>query len=355
MTQPVRVLVVDDSPTMRGLIKAVLRSDPEICVVGEAADAIQARSAIKELNPDVITLDVEMPNMNGIAFLDKIMKLRPMPVIMVSTLTHRGAEATLAALEIGAFDCVGKPLPGDPTPFARLAETVKAAARSQRHRSDPVTAEPARPGASDATLVRDYQPARRIIAIGASTGGVEALISILTRFPANCPPTVITQHMPAAFTRSFAQRLHRLCAPQVKEAEDGDRLEIGRIYLAPGGERHMKVANIRAPQCVLSDDGPVNGHRPSVDVLFESVASLAGSRAVGVILTGMGADGAAGLLTMRRAGAVTIGQNEKSCVVYGMPRVAQELGAVERQLPLSLIGAEILKATTATSGKDRVA
>ena len=353
MTPQARVLVVDDSPTMRGLIKAVLRSDPGIDVVGEAGDAMEARNAIKQLNPDVITLDVEMPNMNGIDFLEKIMKLRPMPVIMVSTLTNRGAEATLAALELGAFDCVGKPLPGDPAPFARLAETVKAAARSQRHQPEAVTTEHSTAPAYAAPS--DYQPSRKIIAIGASTGGVEALIAVLTRFPVNCPPTVITQHMPATFTKSFAERLNRLCAPQVKEAEDGDRLEIGRIYLAPGGAHHMEISNQTAPRCILTDGDPVNGHRPSVDVLFNSVATLAGPKAVGVILTGMGRDGAAGLLRMRQAGATTIGQNEKTCVVYGMPRVAQEIGAVGIQLPLTLIGEEILKSTTITSRKDRVA
>ena len=343
-----RVLVVDDSPTMRGLIKAVLRSDPGIDVVGEAGDAMEARAAIKELNPDVVTLDVEMPNMNGIEFLDKIMKLRPMPVIMVSTLTHHGAQASLAALELGAFDCVGKPLPGDPAPFAQLAETVKAAARSQRHHPDPaVTGGHAASGAPAYSAPVDYQPARKIIAIGASTGGVEALITVLTKFPANCPPTVITQHMPATFTKSFADRLNRLCAPRVKEAEDGDRLEIGRIYLAPGGDRHLTIANPHAPCCRLVEKPPVNGHRPSVDVLFDSVAELAGRNAVGAILTGMGRDGASGLLKMRHAGARTIGQNEKTCVVYGMPRVAFELGAVETQLPLGGIGEEILKLTAA--------
>lgn len=348
-----RVLVVDDSPTMRGLIRAVLRSDPGIEVVGEAADAMEARSAIKRLNPDVVTLDVEMPNMNGIEFLAKIMKLRPMPVIMVSTLTQRGAEATLAALEIGAFDCIGKPLPGDPMPFAELAETVKAAARSQRHLPDPVVA--GQPDAPAYAAPSDYQPARKIIALGASTGGVEALIAVLTKFPANCPPTVITQHMPATFTKSFAERLNRHCAPQVKEAEDGDRLEIGRIYLAPGGDRHMEVTNPSSPRCTLIEGAPVNGHRPSVDVMFRSVAKLAGRKAVGVILTGMGRDGAAGLLEMKKAGASTIGQNEKTCVVYGMPRVAHEIGAVDGQFPLNQIGEEILKSTTTTSRKDRVA
>ncbi|MEQ8305082.1 MAG: chemotaxis response regulator protein-glutamate methylesterase [Hoeflea sp.] len=352
MTTKARVLVVDDSPTMRGLIKAVLSSDPGIDVVGEAGDAMEARAAIKKLNPDVITLDIEMPEMNGLDFLEKIMKLRPMPVIMVSTLTHRGAEATLAALEIGAFDCVGKPVPGDGAPFAQLAETVKAAARSQRHLPDPAAAAP---GAQPYAAPSDYQPSRKIIGIGASTGGVEALISVLTKFPANCPPTVITQHMPAAFTKSFAERLNRLCAPKVKEAEDGDRLEIGRIYLAPGGERHMEVSNPMAPRCILIDGAPVNGHRPSVDVLFDSIVRTAGAKAVGVLLTGMGRDGAAGLLRMRQAGSQTIGQNEKTCVVYGMPRVANEIGGVGNQLPLNSIGEEIIKLTAITSRKDRVA
>jgi two-component system chemotaxis response regulator CheB len=344
MTAPARVLVVDDSPTMRGLITAILSSDPEVDVVGQAGDAMEARAAIKQLNPDVVTLDIEMPNMNGLEFLEKIMKLRPMPVIMVSTMTHRGAEATLAALEIGAFDCVGKPTPGERSPFADLAEKVKAAARSQHQYSRPA-ANPAPPTA--APSVADFRVGRKIVAIGSSTGGVEALIAVLQKFPANCPPTVITQHMPPTFTKSFAERLNRLCAPVVQEATDGARLEIGKIYLAPGGERHMQVVNSAAPHCRLLERDPVNGHRPSVDVLFDSVAELAGRNAVGAILTGMGRDGAAGLLKMRHAGARTIGQNEKTCVVYGMPRVAYELGAVEQQLPLNAIGEEILKMTAA--------
>ena len=342
MAAPARVLVVDDSPTMRGLITAVLSQDPDVSVIGQAGDAMEARAAIKQLNPDVVTLDIEMPNMNGLEFLEKIMKLRPMPVIMVSTMTHRGAEATLAALEIGAFDCVAKPQPGDARPFGELAEKVKAAARSQhRHHAVPyVQPVPSAP-------VADFRVGRKIVAIGSSTGGVEALIAVLQKFPRNCPPTVITQHMPPTFTKSFAERLNRLCAPVVEEATDGARLEIGKIYLAPGGERHLQVSNASAPCCRLVERAPVNGHRPSVDVLFDSVAELAGRNAVGVILTGMGRDGASGLLKMRHAGARTVGQNEKTCVVYGMPRVAYELGAVEHQLPLSSIGEEILKLTAA--------
>jgi two-component system chemotaxis response regulator CheB len=345
MSAPARVLVVDDSPTMRGLISAVLKADPDVLVVGQAGNAMEARAAIKELNPDVVTLDIEMPEMDGLEFLEKIMRLRPMPVIMVSTLTQRGAGASLAALEIGAFDCVSKPAPGDSRPFGDLAEKVKAAARSQ-HQSYRVTAAEKSP-APQPMAVSDYRVGRKIVAIGSSTGGVEALISVLQKFPANCPPTVITQHMPSTFTKSFAERLNRLCAPAVEEATDGARLQTGKIYLAPGGERHLQVVNHSAPSCRLLDKEPVNGHRPSVDVLFDSVAELAGRNAVGVILTGMGRDGAAGLLKMRHAGARTVGQNEKTCVVYGMPRVAYELGAVEQQLPLNAIGEEILQLTAA--------
>ena len=346
MIAPARVLVVDDSATMRGLITAVLNSDPDVNVVGQASDALEAREAIKRLNPDVVTLDIEMPNMNGLEFLDKIMKLRPMPVIMVSTMTNRGAEASLMALEIGAFDCVGKPAPGDARPFFDLADKVKAAARSKKQFSNP-GAEAGKPVLAKAPTAADFRAGRKIIAIGSSTGGVEALIQVLQKFPVNCPPTVITQHMPSTFTKSFADRLNRLCNPIVEEATDGARLEIGRIYLAPGGERHMIVTSSSAPCCRLVERDPVNGHRPSVDVLFDSVAELAGRNAVGVILTGMGRDGAAGLLKMRYAGAKTIGQDEKTCVVYGMPRVAHELGAVENQYPLGMIGDEILKITAA--------
>ncbi|RSC37402.1 chemotaxis response regulator protein-glutamate methylesterase [Agrobacterium sp. FDAARGOS_525] len=345
MSALARVLVVDDSPTMRGLISAVLKADPEVEVVGQAGNAMEARAAIKQLNPDVVTLDIEMPEMNGLEFLEKIMRLRPMPVIMVSSLTHRGADASLAALEIGAFDCVGKPAPGDARPFGDLADKVKAAARSQHaaYRA----ARPEAAAAPQPVPVSEYRAGRKVVAIGSSTGGVEALIAVLQKFPANCPPTVITQHMPPAFTKSFAERLNRICAPVVEEATDGARLQTGKIYLAPGGERHLQIANRSAPCCRLVERDPVNGHRPSVDVLFDSVAELAGRNAVGVILTGMGRDGAAGLLKMRHAGARTVGQNEKTCVVYGMPRVAYELGAVEQQLPLGSIGEEILKLTTA--------
>jgi len=334
----IRVLIVDDSATMRGLIGATLRRDPEIEVVGNAADPIQAREAIKALNPDVITLDVEMPNMNGLEFLEKLMRLRPTPVVMVSTLTVRGAEASLQALELGAVDCVAKPATGGADAFAALADKVKAAAqaRPRAHQS------PAAPAARG-----PYAPDGRLLAIGSSTGGVEALMKLIEQFPANCPPTVITQHMPATFTKSFAQRMDRACDAQVSEAVDGDLIAPGRIYLAPGGENHLSVEGAGQLRCRLTHRDPVNGHRPSVDVLFNSVARIARARAVGVILTGMGRDGAAGLLAMREAGASTLGQDEASSVVYGMPKAAFEIGAVQRQLPLEKIGAEILKLTNA--------
>ncbi|WP_313472284.1 chemotaxis response regulator protein-glutamate methylesterase [Brevundimonas sp.] len=332
MSEPVRVLIVDDSATMRSLISAVLRRDPEISVVGTAADPLEARTAIKELNPDVITLDVEMPNMNGLEFLEKIMRLRPMPVVMVSTLTQAGTDVTLAALEVGAVDAVAKPAPGVPAQeaFADLADKVKIAARS---RVRPLETRETR--AVDGAYRADPN---HILAIGASTGGVEALLNILTAFPANCPATVVTQHMPATFTKSFAARLDKASGATVTEAVDGAPLMPGHVYIAPGGERHLEVSGGR---CRLVAGDTVNGHRPSVDVLFHSVARL-GRPMTGVILTGMGKDGAKGLLAMRQAGARTLGQDEASSVVYGMPRAAFELGAVERQLSLPRLAPAIL-------------
>lgn len=334
----IRVLVVDDSATMRSLIRATLERDPAIRIVGEAADPLEAREAIKALNPDVLTLDVEMPNMNGLDFLERIMRLRPMPVIMVSTLTSRGAEATLNALELGAVDCVAKPATAGPGAFNELADKVKAAAGARvRPKTTTTNMAPHAPALRPA-----FTPNGRIVAIGSSTGGVEALITVLSGFPANCPPTVITQHMPATFTRSFAERLDRLTAPHVTEAVEGDVLKTGHVYLAPGGAHHLEVAGSTTLRCRLTDASPVNSHRPSVDVLFESVAKTAKANAVGVILTGMGRDGAAGLLSMQDAGASTLGQNEATCVVYGMPKAAMEIGAVQRQLPLERIASHVL-------------
>lgn len=356
--KPVRVLVVDDSATMRGLISAALTRDPGIAVVGQAADPLQARDAIKALDPDVMTLDVEMPKMDGLEFLDKVMRLRPFPVVMVSSLTARGAGATIRAMELGAVDCIGKPSIESPNSFDDLPARVKAAATARfRKRPDerpPVAAAGSSAGAGvakRATPAGNYRPDGKLVAIGASTGGVEALIAVLTGYPANCSPTVITLHMPTPFTKSFARRLDGLTGAQVTEAEDGAPLETGRVYLAPGSLTHLEVSNSGHMRCRLQHEDLVNGHRPSVDVLFNSVARSCGHRAVGVILTGMGRDGASGLLAMRRAGARTIGQNEATSVVYGMPKVAFDSGAVEKQLSVGDIGAEILALTSTHNGK----
>ncbi len=329
------VLVVDDSATMRGLIGAALKRDPEIEVLGFANDPIEAREQIKKLNPDVVTLDIEMPKMNGLEFLEKIMRLRPTPVVMVSTLTQSGADVTLQALELGAVDCVGKPVGGVTAQeaFADLTAKVKAAAKAR-----------VKPYNGPVAVVerdRDYRASDAILAIGSSTGGVEALMTILSNFPDTCPPTVITQHMPATFTKSFAARLDKISGAHVTEARDGDRLQVGHVYVAPGGDAHMEVMSSAHPVIRLRQGEPVNGHRPSVDVLFESVAKL-NRPAVGAILTGMGRDGATGLMSMKQAGARTLGQDESSCVVYGMPRVAFEIGAVDKQVGLSRMGPAIL-------------
>ncbi len=338
-----RVLVVDDSRSMRQMIAAVLTSAPDIEVVGEASDPFEAREAIKALNPDVITLDVEMPKMNGLEFLEKLMRLRPTPVIMVSNLTSAGGETTIKALEIGAVDCIAKPQPGDRAIFGELVDKVRVAVDARVGRPPAARTEAAGP---DGGPGQAYRSDGRVVAIGSSTGGVEALTTLLASYPANCPPTVITQHMPPVFTKSFADRLNRLCAPTIAEATDGAVLGEGRVYIAPGSEvHHLEISGAATLRCRLRAADPVNGHRPSVDVLFNSVARVAGARAVGVILTGMGRDGAKGLLAMRQAGASTLGQDGASSLVYGMPKAAFEVGAVEKQLPIRKIGSEIISAT----------
>lgn len=337
----VRTLIVDDSASMRAALNRILSADPEIEVVGLAPEPHAAREMIKELNPDVLTLDIEMPGMDGLSFLERIMRLRPMPVVMCSTLTARGAEATIEALRLGAVDCIAKPS-GNALEIARVGENlcamVKAAARSSVRAAS--TSTPA--------LSVSAGPSRdMVIAIGASTGGVEALFAVLSRLPVDCPPVLVVQHMPAAFTGSFAARLDRECAVHVVEAVDGTPIARGTVYIAPGGERHMELAGGGEAgsfgRIKLRRGDPVTGHRPSVDVLFHSVSAL-GSSAVGAILTGMGADGAQGLLAMRDAGARTFGQSKDSCVVYGMPRAAYELGSVEREVGLSAMPEAILGA-----------
>jgi two-component system, chemotaxis family, protein-glutamate methylesterase/glutaminase len=337
---PVRVLVVDDSPTMRQLVADCLAADAGIEVIGTANGALEARAAIKQLNPDVMTLDVEMPDMDGLSFLAKVMRLRPMPVVMVSTLTDRGSDTAVAALAMGAVDCVVKPSAANQNSFDDLPAKVKMAAKARTGLRAAGSSSAAPTGLSS------FRPADKVVAIGSSTGGVEALIAVLSQLPANCAPTVITQHMPMSFTRSLAQRLDRLCPATVTEASHGAPLKPGTVYLAPGGDCHLEIAGRTSFTCSLKPGEAVNGHRPSVDVLFQSVARLAENRGVGIILTGMGRDGANGLAAMRKAGARTIGQNEASSVVYGMPRAAFEIGAVETQMALDRIGAGIVAATS---------
>lgn len=342
------VLIVDDSRTMRALIAAALSKHPHLRVLGEAADPLEAREAVKRLSPDVITLDIEMPKMNGLDFLERLMRLRPTPVVVVSSLTQKGADVTVRALELGAVDCVAKPNIRDPGALENLANCVNAAAGVRLRGREKTTSSP-EAGREDA--LQHYRPDDRIVAIGSSMGGVEAISSLLSFFPENCPPTVITQHMPPLFTKNFAERLDRQYKPRICEATDGARLVPGCVYIAPGGSAHLEVVGLSAPHCSLKQGDPVSGHRPSIDVLFSSVARSVGKKSIGVILTGMGRDGAEGLLAMRSAGAETIGQDEATSMVYGMPRVAFEAGAVVQQLPLNAIAKHLLATTNALKSR----
>ena len=343
----IRVLAVDDSALVRSLMVEIINNQPDMEVVATAPDPLVARELIKQHNPDVLTLDVEMPRMDGLDFLDRLMRLRPMPVVMVSSLTERGSEVTLRALELGAVDFVTKPKLGLRDGLMEysdlIADKIRAAAASrprqanrQASRSRIVSATP-------------FSTTEKLVMIGASTGGTEAIRQVLEPLPPNSPAIMITQHMPAGFTKSFVQRLDSLCAVQVHEAEDGQRVLPGHVYLAPGGIAHMKVARSGANYIVKLDySEPVNRHRPSVDVLFHSAAEVAGRNAVAVLLTGMGKDGAQGMLAMKEAGAVTFAQDEASCVVFGMPREALHIGAASEAVPLSEISERILSSARST-------
>jgi two-component system chemotaxis response regulator CheB len=332
---------------MRQLLSMLLSADPEIEVVGTASDPLIARERIKALNPDVVTLDIEMPNMDGVTFLRKIMELRPMPVVMISTLTQAGAEITLEALEIGAVDFIGKPTHDVANAFTELAEELCSKIKSAAHarvgaRRGPVPTRRTRPE-------RPPTSKDKIVAIGASTGGVEALKTVLMDMPAICPPILITQHMPPRFTAAFAERLNRECPMAVSEAKHNEVIEPNHAYIAPGSH-HLELVRVGGHYRVSLNEGPsVSGHRPSVDVLFRSVARVAGKAAVGAILTGMGKDGAAGLLELRATGAITLGQDEASSLIYGMPRAAFECGAVMRQASLSHMADAILEACDDTA------
>ncbi|SDD23518.1 two-component system, chemotaxis family, response regulator CheB [Paraburkholderia lycopersici] len=346
--QKIKVLCVDDSALIRSLMTEIINSQPDMTVVATAPDPLVARELIKQHNPDVLTLDVEMPRMDGLDFLEKLMRLRPMPVVMVSSLTERGNEITLRALELGAVDFVTKPKVGIRDGMLeyseKLADKVRAAARARvRAHHAPVApaggaaghahgahGHAAAPAANPAPMLNNpLVSTEKLVIIGASTGGTEAIREVLQPLPPDAPAVLIAQHMPPGFTKSFAQRLNGLCRIAVKEAEHGERVLPGHAYIAPG-HAHLLLARSGANYIAhLSDDPPVNRHRPSVDVLFHSAALHAGKNAIGVILTGMGRDGAAGLLEMRQAGAYTLAQDEASCIVFGMPREAIALGAAD--------------------------
>jgi len=357
-TPKLKVLIVDDSALVRRILTELLSADPEIEVVGAASDAYMARDKIKALNPDVITLDVEMPKMDGVTFLRNLMRLRPMPVVMVSSLTEHGAEITLDALAVGAVDYLPKPkidlaaTLGDYAEELRAKIKMAARARVRRYSADAPAAAGAGAGnipprySADAILPKTAAPKQfrttdRIIAIGASTGGTEAIRNVLVELPADTPGIVIAQHIPKAFSTPFAKRMNACCQMTVYEAEDGQQVLPGHVYIAPGDRHLLLVRDGARYVCKLDDGQPVNRHKPSVDVLFRSVAQQAGRNAIGVILTGMGKDGAEGLKEMRDAGSPTIAQDEATSVVWGMPREAVAIGAAVQVMGLHEIPARL--------------
>ena len=366
-----RVVVVDDSALVRSMLTEIINRQPDMECIGAAADPLVAREMIRNLNPDVITLDVEMPRMDGIDFLSKLMRLRPMPVVMVSTLTERGAEVTLKALELGAIDFVAKPKIGVADGLRQLSDDItdkiRVASKARIHRlapapgagapaptgartpGAPAAASAARPAAATPSLGR--LSTEKLIFIGASTGGTEATKEVLIGLPADAPAVVITQHMPPGFTKNYAARLDGLCKISVKEASDGERILPGHAYIAPGG-LHLSVERSGANYIARVQDGePVNRHKPSVEVLFKSAARVVGPNAIGIMLTGMGADGAKAMREMKDAGAYCVAQDEASCVVFGMPREAINAGAVQEVLPLTKISGHVLDHLRATVGQ----
>jgi two-component system chemotaxis response regulator CheB len=351
--QKIHVLVVDDSALIRKLLPEILQQDPDIEVIGTANDPFMAREMIKQLNPDVLTLDVEMPKMDGITFLRNLMRLRPMPVVMVSTLTEAGADITFEALELGAVDFVAKPKIDISHTLEEYSDEliakVKAAAgaRIQASNSLHKMSSPqsvAASGKESLTPLR-FKTTDTLIAIGASTGGTEAIKEVLIRMPADAPGIVITQHIPEAFSRPFAERMNGASAMTVCQAEDGQQILPGNAYIAPGNQHLMVERSGTRFLCRLDDGPPVNRHKPSVDVMFRSVAQNIGANAISVLLTGMGCDGAQGMKEMKEMGAATLAQDEKSSVVWGMPGEAVKLGCVDQVLPLQKITDELLKLT----------
>ena len=361
MKSKTRVIVVDDSALVRSLLAEIINRQGDMECIGTANDPLVAREMIRELNPDVITLDVEMPRMDGIDFLGRLMRLRPMPVLMISTLTERGAEVTMRALELGAVDFVAKPRIGVANGLQQLAteivEKIRIAAKAHVHRvvrapTAGAVVTSAKPTTSSANLLGRVST-EKLIAIGASTGGTEAIKEVLIHMPADAPAIVITQHMPSGFTTSFAARLNSLCQITVKEAAHGERILPGHAYIAPGGMQFSISRSGANYVAVVNDDPPVNRHKPSVDVLFRSVAQCVGRNAFGVMLTGMGADGAAAMREMKDAGSYNYVQDEASCIVFGMPREAIAHGAADEVLPLNKIADALLARLRTTGGEVR--
>ena len=346
VTMKIKVLIIDDSALIRSVLREIVSSQPDMEVVGVAPDPVIARELIRQTNPDVLTLDVEMPKMDGLYFLERLMRLRPMPVVMVSSLTERGSEVTLRALELGAVDFVAKPkmaIQSGMRDYTELiADKIRAAARA-RVRPRNVSNKAATASQPLPALSNLLSSSEKLIIIGASTGGTEAIKEFLIQMPSDCPGILIVQHMPEGFTRSFAQRLDSLCSIAVKEAGHGERVLPGHAYLAPG-HSHLSLGKSGANYVTrLDQSDPVNRHRPAVDVLFRSAALYAGKNALGVILTGMGKDGAAGMLEMRQAGAHNFAQDESSCVVFGMPREAIAVGAVHDIASLQMLPRLVLE------------
>ncbi|MDC8784512.1 protein-glutamate methylesterase/protein-glutamine glutaminase [Roseateles koreensis] len=354
-----KVVVVDDSALVRSILTEIINRQSDMECIGAAADPLVAREMIRNLNPDVITLDIEMPRMDGLDFLSRLMRLRPMPVVMVSTLTERGAEVTLKALELGAVDFVAKPKIGVADGIRLLADDItdkiRIASKAHIRRSHaPAAPAPGAPPAAPAKPITMASLGRlsteKIIFIGASTGGTEATKDVLVNLPADCPAVVITQHMPPGFTRSYAARLDGLCRIRVKEAQDGERILPGHGYIAPGGF-HLSVERSGANYIARVQDGdPVNRHKPSVEVLFNSAARIVGPNALGIMLTGMGADGAKAMRVMKDAGAYNFVQDEATCVVFGMPREAIAAGAADEVLPLQQIAPRLIERLRSTAG-----
>ncbi|MDT0583620.1 MULTISPECIES: chemotaxis response regulator protein-glutamate methylesterase [Alteromonadaceae] len=347
----IKVLVVDDSALIRSLLGEIIHQAPGMQLVGAAPDAFMAKDMVMDLKPDVITLDIEMPKVDGLTFLDRLMKARPTPVLMISTLTEKGADATIKSLELGAIDFIAKPkidvARGLNNYQQEIVDKIRIAAKSTPRTRSNISK-------TSVSIPISYQGTETVVAIGASTGGTEAIREVLQQLSPAFPATIVTQHMPPTFTKSFAQRLNSLCAISVKEAEDGERILPGNVYIAPG-DKHLTLARHGADYRIKLDDGPlVCGHKPSVDVMFASLAKTVGKNAVATVLTGMGKDGAKGLVALREAGALTMAQDEASCVVYGMPKAAVELGGTEHVFPLDKMSKALSKAVEKKGGGTRL-